>query len=201
MKLEIASKKAIEYACMNFHYAKAVPVNPIGFSVFNSKSEWCGCILYGQGANNNISQPYNLRPGQVVELVRMALNGKQESTSKAMAISLKILPKYLPLVRLVVSYADIDQGHSGIIYQATNWFYEGCFGNGSVSCYIVNGKKLHKKSIYSMIKSNSFEEIKKRLDPNAKQFVSLGKRKYIYPIDKSLLPLCKKLAKPYPKKE
>lgn len=201
MRLEIASKKAIQYACMNFHYAKAVPANALGFSVFNNENKWCGCILYGSGANANIATPYNLRPGQVVELVRMALNGKQESTSKAMAISLKILPKYLPLVKLVVSYADIDEGHKGTIYQATNWFFEGECEHGAVSSYIIKGKKIHRRSIFSMIGTSSFEEIKKKLDPNAKQFVSLGKRKYIYPIDKSLLPLCKKLAKPYPKKE
>jgi len=27
-----------------------------------------------------------------------------------------------------------------------------------------------------------------------------GKRKYLYPLDKTLLPLCKSLSKPYPKK-
>jgi hypothetical protein len=60
MRLEKASHKAIKYACMNFHYAKAVPVNVLGFSVFNQKNEWCGCILYGSGANNNMPKPYGL---------------------------------------------------------------------------------------------------------------------------------------------
>ena len=54
MRLEIASNKAIKYACMNFHYAKAVPVNTFGYSVFNDNNEWCGVILYGTGARPNI---------------------------------------------------------------------------------------------------------------------------------------------------
>ena len=58
MKLELASYKAIKYACLNFHYAKSVPVNTIGFSVFNSKNEWSGVVLYGTGANNNIANTY-----------------------------------------------------------------------------------------------------------------------------------------------
>ena len=37
MRLEKASYKAIKYACLNFHYAKAIPVNTFGFNVFNNK--------------------------------------------------------------------------------------------------------------------------------------------------------------------
>ena len=60
-----------------------------------------------------------------MELVRVALNGKQEKTGSAVAKSLWLLKKKAPVVRLVVSYADSEQGHSGIIYQATNWIYTG----------------------------------------------------------------------------
>jgi hypothetical protein len=133
MRLEKASNKAIKFACMNFHYAKSVPVNPVGFSVFNDKSEWCGVILYAVGANNNIAKTYNLNQGNVIELVRMALNGKQESTSKALSISLKLIKKSLPLVKLIVSYADKDQNHSGIIYQAKEYM---------VKQYQINAKDM-----------------------------------------------------------
>ena len=85
MRLEKASLKAINYSCRNFHYSKSVPVNPFAFSVFNNKNEWCGCILYSAGAINNIGKPYGLRSGEIIELTRMALNGKQESTSKALS--------------------------------------------------------------------------------------------------------------------
>lgn len=199
MRLEIASHKAIKYACLNFHYAKAVPVNTFGYSVFNDNNEWCGVILYGSGANHNISKPYGLVAGQVVELVRMALNGKQESTSKAMAISLKLLHKLLPLCNLVVSYADIDQNHTGIIYQATNWYYTGDTNIGMRTGFVINGKKTHNKSVYSKGITQSLESVRKHLDPNAEPYITKGKRKYIYPLDKSLIPLCKSLSKPYPK--
>ena len=52
MRITNASRKAIEYACMHFHYAKAIPVNTLGYNVYNDKDEWCGTILYGLGANN-----------------------------------------------------------------------------------------------------------------------------------------------------
>lgn len=198
MRLEIASHKAIKYACLNFHYAKSVPVNVFGYSVFNDKNEWCGVVLYGTGATPNIGSQYNLKQGQIIELVRMALNGKQESTTKAMAISIKLIKKHLPLVKIIVSYADIDQNHYGVIYQATNWNYVGDCNQNTRTGFIINGKKIHNKSLHGMGKTQSISGAKS-IDPNATEFISKGKRKYIYPLDKSLIPLCKSLSKPYPK--
>jgi hypothetical protein len=99
---------------------------------------------------------------------------------------------------MVVSYADIDQNHTGVIYQATNWYYVGSCNENSRTGFIINGKKVHNKSLHSMGKKQSLEGAKS-IDANATEFISKGKLKYIYPIDKTLVPLCKSLAKPYPK--
>lgn len=201
MRLEIASQKAIKYSCINFHYAKAVPVNPFAFSVFNSKNEWCGCILYNAGANPNIGKQFNLVNGQIIELIRMALNGKQESTSKALSLSLKLIKSKMPTVKMIVSYADLDQNHFGTIYQATNWFYLGLQKPTGRAAFIINGKKTHPKTLHSRGIKQSINEVKRLLDPNATEFFTNGKHKYIYPLDKNLIPLCKSLSKHYPKKE
>lgn len=199
MRLEIASAKAIKFACINFHYAKAVPGCSVGFSVFNDKNEWCGVVLYGFGANHNIASQYKLKQGQVLELVRMALNGKQRHTSKCMAISLKMIAKKMPLVKMIVSYADMDQDHFGTIYQATNWYYTGQCNENTRTGFIINGKKMHNKSLHNLGKKQNIAGAKE-IDSNAVEYISKGKRKYIYPLCKSLVPLCKSLAKPYPKK-
>lgn len=209
MRLEIASNKAIKYACLNFHYAKAVPVNTFGYSIFNDNNEWCGVILYGTGANNNLATEYNLKQGNVLELVRMALNGKQESTSKALAISLKLIKNKIPLCKLIISYADKDQNHNGIIYQATNWYYVGTsMQNTTDSSWIIKGKRYHGRVISDWVKQKGGlngltrkEFLKKYYDKDAIEYVTRGKIKYIYPLDKTLIPLCKSLSKPYPKKQ
>lgn len=208
MKLELASYKAIKYACLNFHYAKSLPVNTIGFSVFNTKNEWCGVVLYGTGANNNIANTYELKQGQVIELVRMALNGKQESTSKALSISLKLIKKLVPMAKLIVSYADKDQEHTGVIYQATNWFYVGTsMENKTDSSWVINGKRYHGRIISDWVKQkgglNGLSRknfLIKHYDKNAFEFITKGKLKYIYPLHNSMLALCNKLKKDYPKK-
>jgi len=203
MKLEKASYKAIKYACLNFHYAKAVPVTVFGYSVFNDKNEWCGVIVYGHGANTHIGSPYGLKQGEVIELVRVALNGKQEFTSKAVAMSLKLIKKDLPLCKLVVSYADLDQNHIGTIYQATNWYFVGISNeNKNGIHFIINGKKVHRKTVADMCKRRgipmTIENIKKVYKTeDVKPYFTKGKIKYLYPLCNEARQLCEKLKQDY----
>ena len=188
MRLEKASHKAIKYACMNFHYAKAVPANSFGYSVFNNENEFCGVVLFGHGANQNIGSEFNLNRGQIVELTRVALNGKHGYTSKAVSISIRLLKKDNPTVKLIVSYADKGQNHLGKIYQASNWFYIEDIKSSGMEVSI-NGKWVHRRSYYSLKNKPLIQE--KRQKP--------GKHKYIYPLESGLIDVCKKMSKPYPK--
>jgi len=199
MRLEKASTKAIQYACKMFHYAKSVPNVGLAYSVFNDKKEWCGVICYGVGANQHIASEFGLGKGSAIELVRMALNGKQESTTKAMALSIKLVRKEAPLVKLLVSYADANQGHYGTIYQATNWDYIGEYAD--VLGKMLNGKIIHPRTIYSKYGTHSLEWLKKNVDANAHTVKGKPKWKYIYPLDKNLISMCKAMSKPYPKKQ
>jgi len=188
MILKKASHKAIKYACLKFHYAKTVPFMRVGFSVFNKRGEWCGVITYGGGAGP-LGKPYGLNNGQYLELTRMALNGKQESTSKAMAISIKLIRKYAPTVQMLISYADKAQGHLGIIYQATNWKYvENIKSSGEE--YFYKGKWLHARSA-----SNLDKNLKNSLKKRKKS----GKFKYLYPLNNKMIEHCKKISLDYPK--
>ena len=194
MKLTIANNKAIRYACMTFHYAKSVPVNTLGYNVYNDNDEWCGVILYGTGANNAIASPFGMHQGEVLELVRAALNGKQECTSKAVAMSLKQLHKDCPLCKLVVSYADCDQSHLGTIYQATNWLYVGTMmKNTKDSSWIINGKRYHGRVISTWVKQHGGlkgltreQFLRKYYDANAVEYVTQGKHKYLMPMNKQV---------------
>ncbi len=203
MKLEKASYKAIKYACLNFHYAKSVPVNCFGYSVFNDKDEWCGVIVYGHGSNNNIAKPFGLKIGEVLELVRVALNGKQEFTSKAVAMSLKLIKKDIPLCKLVVSYADLDKNHIGIIYQATNWYFVGIKMENKKDCsYIIDGKRVHGRTITAKFKkyglSATIENIKKFYKTDdVEAYITKGKVKYLYPFCDETRRLCEKLKQDY----
>ena len=174
--LTLANSNAVKYAFMNYHYAKRVPISTVAFNVYEDE-EWCGLIVYVYGANPHIAEIYDKWPGQVLELVRVALNGKQKTTSECVALSLKKLKKYCPLVDLVVSYADVDQGHKGIIYQATNWIYVGLMNEGAKSDFIIKGKSIHPRSVGAKGWKVSLEWIRANVYKNATQNITKGKHK------------------------
>lgn len=163
---------------MLYHYSHKLPLFCFAYNVYNDKNEWCGVICYGRGANPNIAKAYGLNQGEVLELVRVALNGKQETTSKAVAVSLKLVKKDCPTVKLIVSYADEAQGHKGIIYKASNWIYVG----DTYSYSVIDpstGKLEHARSMnlkYKGIKHEPFKRVT----------TDKPKHKYIYILDKRL---------------
>ena len=189
MRLELASYKAVKYACLKFHYAKTVPLTKISYNVFNNQKEWCGCITFGGGANYRLGSTYGLVNGQFLELTRMALNGKQESTSKAMSIAIKLIKKNYPLVKLLISYADKGQNHTGIIYQATNWILVDETETSGWEIF-YKGKWRHDRILANVSKTVRDKIIKRKKS---------GKYKYIYPLNKDLKIKCEKLKKQYPK--
>ena len=200
MRLEKASLKAIKYACLNFHYAKRLTLANLSYSVFNNKNEWCGVICFGQSSNMHVSSGFGLQGNHVIELLRMALNGKQESTSKSMSVAMKLVKKDAPLVKLLISYADNNQGHVGTIYQATNWYYIGQSNIDARSGIYLDGFPVSYRGFGKRYGTTSQSKLKDILGNRILFKEVQSKNKYIYPLDKSLIPLCKSLSKPYPKK-
>jgi len=200
MILKLASRKAIRIACLKYHYAGRFPTaGSIGFSVFNDNNEFCGVVVFGIGANPQMGAQYGLRIGQIMELTRVALNGKQGVTTKAVSIAIRLLKKERPLLKMLVSYADMDQNHKGIIYQAMNWVYVGQTAKGITFFIDKNGEKRHPINV--RLKSKRYgitrEESIKRL--GFRPIKTIGKHKYLYPLEKDMVELVKGLRKPYPK--
>lgn len=199
IELRKSTPKAIRYACLHFHYAKSVPSVQYAYNVYEN-DEWCGVILFGSGATPMIGRPFNLVQGEILELVRVALNGKQNTTSECVATALKQLHKDAPQIKMVVSFADADQNHVGTIYQATNWIYLGRTNEGDRSAFIIKGKKVHPRTVGGAGGVQSIEWVRANLDPKAKEFRTKGKEKYIYCFDKKLRKEWQLKSLPYPKK-
>lgn len=193
MRIARANTKAINYACKNFHYSKSVPAVQYGYNIYNDNDEWCGVILYGGGANNNMPKSFGKNAGEVLELVRVALNGKQETTSKAVAMSLKQLHKENPLCEIVVSYADHRQKHLGTIYQATNWIYVGKTITSDTQ-YFYKGKWTHERTINA-------QKNKEQLKATLPKRENSNKFKYVFCFNKRERKEYLKIALPYPKEK
>ena len=199
LKIDWATHEAAKFACLNWHYAKAIPVGKLVKVGAWENEKYIGCVIFGRGANNNMLKPFGLKADEGCELVRIALNKHETPVSKILSFALKFLKKQSPELRLVVSYADADQNHHGGIYQATNWIYDGLKNAGTMGAFIINGKKTHPKSVHSKGIKQNINAVKKHLDPNATIFITKGKHRYLMPLDNEMKKQIEVLAKPYPK--
>ena len=107
---------------LEIHYAKRMPSISYSFGLYRD-GEMCGVITYGSPPSSTLRRGLagdkNIK--NILELNRLCLkdNLKNEA-SILVGKSLKLLPP-----SIVISFADTEQGHLGIVYQATNFFYCG----------------------------------------------------------------------------
>lgn len=192
LRLDWCSHEAAKYACEKWHYSKRIPKSKlVKIGVWEDQT-FIGSIIYGVGATSDLVKRYGLKMTEGCELVRIALNGSHNTpVSRIIAISLKILKKKCPGIRLVVSFADPEQGHHGGVYQASGWIYVG--KSQSSDEYLYKGRRWQGRSF-----RNRFKGLEKH--PDVKIVKGSSKYRYLMPLDRETRDRIKILAKPYPKR-
>ena len=200
LKIDYATHKAAKFACENWHYSKTIPVPPlVKFSVYEN-NKFIGCIIFSRGASSNISKPFGLEQIEVCELTRVALKKHESNVSKMVSIAIKMLRKQNPKIKIIVSYADPNNGHNGSIYQALNFIYIGETAKTN-KYYDKTGKMWHSRQVSEKGYNIQYGERVKALKPSELlKCKEKGKYKYVYPLDSTMKEFCLKLSKPYPKK-
>lgn len=199
LRLDFCDHQAARHAVMRWHYSRRMPKCKLVKIGVWEQDRFCGAIIYGLGANRHLAKPFGLKPTEAVELVRVALGpGREHPTSKCVAISLKLLRRQSPGLRLVVSYADAGQGHVGTIYQAGGWIY---LGTSDQSYIQVKGKVEHPRTLYDRYgrQGQSIPWLQANVDPRAERVPMAPKLKYVMPLDKAMRRELEPLALPYPK--
>lgn len=196
LKIDWASHDAAKYACENWHYSQSLPVGKLVKVGAWEDDKYIGVVLFGRGANKNMLKPYGLMMDQGCELVRVALRNHKTPVSRIISIALKFLKKSNPKLKLVVSYADTQQGHHGGIYQAGGWIYS---YTSKLDAILVNGKNVHRKTLYSKYGHSSEDKLRK-MGFNVERLQGGGKHCYLMALDKQTKKLIEPLSKPYPKR-
>jgi hypothetical protein len=197
LKLDWATHKAAKYAVEHWHYSKKMPKSKLAKIGVWEQAKFIGCVIYGVGASNKLVKRYGLKPEEGCELVRVALTAHKTPCSRIIAISLNLIKKTFPKLRLIVSFADTAQGHHGGIYQAGGWVHTG-FSNDAV-CRIY-GKEVHPRTVVSRYGTRSLPWLQKNIDPNAIMVTSCDKYRYLMPLDMKMKELIEHLRQPYPKR-
>ena len=189
---------------LEIHYAKRMPSISYSFGLYRD-GEMCGVITYGSPPSSTLRRGLagdkNIK--NILELNRLCLrdNLKNEA-SILVGKSLKLLPP-----SIVISFADTEQGHLGIVYQATNFYY--CGLSAKRTDWKIKGQEhLHGQTIADRYRGipNRAEAIRAEYGDDFYLKPRPRKHRYVYFVgNKKIIKQFKEDSKyqiqPYPKKE
>ena len=163
-KVELVDRKVIQSFVHRWHYSH--DTNGIQqkqcFALFDGM-KMIGAMIYAIPSMKSTAAKYNPdNPDKCWELRRLCCIDDTPTNTESYFIgqTLRWLRQNTD-IEVIVSYADLEQGHEGIIYKASNFHYIGQSGGSSV--LMVDGKKYHNRSMNQKIKPYG-RELKRRWD-------------------------------------
>jgi hypothetical protein len=196
LQIDWCSYDAAKYAVEHWHYSRSLPCSKTARLGVWEDDKFIGAIVFAWGANRHLAGEYKLKMTECAELCRIALYRHITPVSRIISIAVKMLKREMPGIRLLVSYADLNQGHQGKIYQASNWLFVGM--TGYEAGITLNGKLTHRRTINSKYGTSDIQWLRKCIDPNATRYEGKPKFKYLLPLDDVIAERIKSLSKPYP---
>lgn len=141
-----------------YHYAHRVPSITLAVGMYVDKV-LAGVCTYGTGASPNMLNICGKdNSDKVWELNRLFIHewAGHNSESWFVAQSFRWIEQTVPRIKVLISYADSAENHTGYIYQATNWLYTGLsLKTGNSSKITIDGQERHSKSFYSELGTQS----------------------------------------------
>lgn len=157
-----------------------------------------GVVIYGTPSSATLRSGIcgKEEKDNVLELTRLWIEDGTPKNSESFLIG-----NTLPLVNkeIIVSFAEIQAGHSGTVYQATNWIYTGL--SAKRSDWTIKGIELHGQTIADKYTA---KEVRERYGDKFSIKDRPRKHRYIYfnakgRRKKELIAKLKYQIEPYPK--
>lgn len=181
-KFKQITRKEAQAIIETWHYSKSVNglMSDYCFGLFD-KDTLIGAMIFGRPAMHNQSKKYVKDPEDLLELRRLACIDETPKNTESFFIghALRWLRKNTD-IKVILSYADSNYGHTGTIYKASNFKYLGMTKKGKV---IMHGdKKYHDKAIRTKYKGKLKPfalRLKEALEKGEAHYV-IQKEKHIY---------------------
>jgi hypothetical protein len=160
-------------------------------SFFEGQSEkLIGVMTYGHPVSNrtvaSITKEHPLELDEVLELTRLVCldHYGKNLESHFIGQSFKWLKENAPEVKVLVSYADPEQEHTGTIYRATNWLYQGCGVSKRMPDYSIklfeDGEWMHSRTVATRYGNKNIENLARRIGHTFWRKSETSKHRYIY---------------------
>jgi hypothetical protein len=147
----IPSQIATPFVKAHHYSGKIVPNSALHFGVFLD-GKLHGVMSYGPSLvkAHIIGLVANTGWNEYLELNRMAFDSvlPRNSESRAISLSMRLLKKYAPQVKWVISFADACSCGDGAIYRASNFLLTAIKENEGL-CRLPDGSVIHKLTLES----------------------------------------------------
>lgn len=181
MEVRPILKSTANAVVSNKHYSRTLGIFWEGFGLYKN-NELIGVCCFGQPSAAIQKHAFVDRDFRLYELTRLVVDrGHKNAASFLISQSLKKLKNVSKCA--VISYADSAHGHSGKVYQASNWLYTGATVSHD-HLYMVDGEKMHPMTLRDKLgitspskwaKENNIQKIKP--SPKHRYFYILGGKK------------------------
>jgi len=139
-----------------------------------AESKIVGVVMYGTPSSSSLREGIcgKDEKDNVIELTRLWISDEVGKNGESYLIG-----NTIPMVgkEIIVSYAEIQQGHLGVVYQATNWIYTGL--SAKRTNWDIEGNKSHSQTLADRYTSKELKEI---LGDSFKLVERPRKHRYVY---------------------
>ena len=215
---------------VKYHYSKLWTKCSVALGLFidtgkehsffdESEEKMIGVIVYGDPIGRLTGQSISdeIKRTEVLELTRLFIHDGYGSNIESWFISQSFnwLRKNKSEIKALISYASPVEGHSGTIYQATNWIYQGNnnrwndgwifkFDEEARLPWTLSDRWIHGRTIFPYFKTNDPYEIQKQVNKTFWIRKELQKHRYVYILankkqKKKIMKTLKHETLPYPK--
>ena len=160
--------------CEKWHYSGSCPGCKLYYGMFDNDAI-IGVIAYGEPAMRFQRQCYNVD----IELRRLCLIDETPKNAESYFIG-----KTLRIVgalgyQCVLSLADPNFGHEGIIYKASNFDYMGRERGGGSRDIFIDGVHYHSRTAFAKFGASGYKKLQ-ALFPDKKVEVKNKERKHVF---------------------
>lgn len=199
IEVNFCDRAAALYAVEKWHYSRTLPTDPLFRLGVWEDGRFIGAVVFSRGNTQRLGSPYGAGMSETCELSRVALDEHETPTTQILAEALRVLKERNPGLRLIVSFADPNVGHLGVIYQAGGWIYSGRSG----SDYKVidrAGREWHSRQVSPSGWKVQYGKLRKVARPQDGRVVRLlGKFRYLMHLDRAMRRRLRPFALPYPR--
>lgn len=218
------SKSAAKDLIIKNHYTHKWSLCQVAYGVFyksdvgnrfieSSQEDLIGTCIYGNPVGRSAAESFSklVKIDEVLELTRLWIADGYGKNIESWVISqtFKLIKKEFPKIKIVMSYSDEEQGHTGTIYQAAGFYYQGnrsiaLMPNFSLSLTGPPYKWIHSRTVQSTYGSHNIEYLKKKIGHTFWRKKESTKHRYFYVLTnkvekKKILASLKHPCIPYPK--